>query len=79
MEVYKNLSELCVGERGVVSEIGLQAAMKRRLQDMGMINGTEVECVGKSPFGDPAAYLLRSTVIALRGADAGQVKMKVVV
>ncbi len=43
--------------------------MRRRFSDIGMICGTEVECVGKSPSGDPSAYLIRGAVIAIRSAD----------
>ena len=44
--------------------------MRRRLQDMGLIEGTKVECIGVSPLGDPAAYLIRGAVVALRKSDA---------
>ena len=52
--------------------------MRRRLQDMGLIEGTLVECVGISPLGDPCAYLIRRTVIALRKEDASQVRIRLV-
>ena len=32
--------------------------------------GTEVECVQKSPAGDPIAYDIRGAVIALRSDDS---------
>ena len=38
--------------------------------DIGAINGTLVECVLKSPCGDPKAYLIRGAVIAIRDEDA---------
>ena len=43
--------------------------MRRRLQDIGLIRGTSVECVGRSPLGDPAAFRIRGAVIALRDSD----------
>ena len=33
--------------------------MRRRLQDIGLIEGTDVECLQKSPAGDPVAYYIR--------------------
>ena len=60
---------LSPGERGTVKEITLTGSMRRRLQDIGLIPGTPVECVGKSPLGDPSAYLIRGAVIALRASD----------
>jgi Fe2+ transport system protein A len=43
--------------------------MRRRLLDIGLIENTCVECLGRSPCGDPAAYLIRGAVIALRSED----------
>ena len=50
--------------------------MRRRLQDIGLIEGTVVECLGKSPLGDPTAFLIRGAVIALRREDAGRVLVR---
>ena len=68
-----SLNSLRVGQSARVSHIEAEPAMRRRLQDIGLIAGTEVECVQKSPAGDPVAYLIRGAVIALRGRDAGGV------
>ena len=38
-----------------------------------LIKGTKVECVQKSPAGDPIAYLIRGAVIALRSEDSSQI------
>ena len=51
----------------------MQGALRRRLLDIGLIPGTRVTCTAVSPAGDPAAYLIRGAVIALRGRDAGGV------
>ena len=47
--------------------------MRRRLQDIGLIEGTNITCLQKSPTGDPVAYLIRGAVIALRSEDSSQV------
>ncbi len=70
------LDALAVGERAVIDKINLSGGMRRRLFDLGFVGGTLVECVGKSPLGDPSAYLVRGTVIALRAVDAGGISAK---
>ena len=50
------LSQLRPGQRGRVTSLVSPGAMRRRLQDMGLVEGTNVECVFRSPAGDPAAY-----------------------
>lgn len=44
--------------------------MRRRLLDLGLIAHTEVMCLGRSPLGDPSAYLIRGAVIAIRTKDS---------
>ena len=61
----KTLADLLPGERAAVLKLNLTG----RLMDIGLIEGTEVECVGISPLGDPSAYLIRETVVAIRHSD----------
>lgn len=65
----KPISEMSPGEIGVVFLLRNSGSMRRRLMDIGLIEGARVECVGRSPGGDPAAYLIRGAVIALREED----------
>lgn len=73
MEKASQLSCLQKGQTATVGRLACQGSIRRRLQDIGLIQGTQVECVGVSPLGDPAAYLIRGAVIALRGSDAADV------
>ncbi len=72
----ESLRELIKGEKGIVTGLTSGKAMKMRLRDIGLIEGTEVECLGKSPLGDPAAFLIRGAVIALRNEDACHVRIR---
>ena len=69
------LNELKVGQRGTVSQLLSDTSMRRRLQDIGLIEGTKVECIQKSPSGDPIAFLIRGAVISLRTEDSSSVLM----
>ena len=73
MSQQKNLTNLREGQRATVQAITMSGAMRRRLQDIGLIEGTEVECVQKSPCGDPVAYQIRGALIALRSEDCRNV------
>lgn len=70
------LSDLRPGQRAVVRHLSAAGDLRRRLQDIGLIQGTMVKCVGKSPLGDPVAYRIRGATMALRGADAKQVEVE---
>lgn len=71
-----SLSALPVGRTARVAEVRAGPAMRRRLLDIGLIPGTRVTCVARSPAGDPCAYLIRGAVIALRGRDAADVRLE---
>ena len=67
------LNALKPGETGKVNGLFLSEDMKKRLQDMGFIKGTKVECAYRSPFGDPSAYFIKGTLIAIRCEDAERI------
>lgn len=70
MKKEKSLSSLSVGEKGVVDILLCHTAIRRRFLDIGLIPGTKVLCCGRSPLGDPKAYLIRGKVMAIRKEDA---------
>lgn len=65
-----SLAEALPGQTCLVTSIADTSRIRRRLQDLGIVPGTRVECIGESPLGDPTAYRVRQTVIALRREDA---------
>ena len=70
MDAVLTLDELTKGNWAVVRSLRTTGTMRRRLQELGLVEGTKVECLQKSPFGDPAAYYIRGAVIAIRSEDA---------
>ncbi|MFO1501815.1 MAG: iron dependent repressor, metal binding and dimerization domain protein [Verrucomicrobiota bacterium] len=71
------LSGLKPGERATV--LGLSPACRgserRRLLDLGFVAGTPVAIELVSPAGDPTAYLVRGTMVALRREQAGLIRI----
>lgn len=64
------LSEISVGSVCHIAGLELKGIMRRRILDLGIIPGTTVECIRRGPSGDPTAYTVRGTTIALRKEDA---------
>lgn len=73
MSMERCLNEIKSGETAVVQSLRAHGSMRRRLLDIGLVEGTRVECVGVSPMGDPSAYLIRGAVIAIRAVDSRSV------
>lgn len=70
------LNKIPEGKVVEVKALTSTGSMRRRLQDIGLITGTKIECLQKSPFGDPVAYLIRGAVIALRAEDSSKILVK---
>lgn len=69
------LNNLPIGSTGKVISLVSLDKDRRRMLDLGFILGTKVKALFRSPLGDPTAYLVRGTIIAIRDADAEKIKI----
>ena len=72
----ENLSQLPLNKNGKIDKIECDEGIKRRLLDMGLVKGTNIVPILISPSGDPRAFLVRGTIIAIRKEDAKYIKIK---
>lgn len=72
-DYFVTLDRLPLGSKGTVVSLEAAGIDRRRMLDLGLVRGTTVEALHKSPSGDPTAYSIRGTVIALRGEDAEKI------
>jgi len=66
----KTLDKLDIGKKGTVISIDTNKEMKRRLMDLGLIEGEIISVYLKSPFNDPIAYIIKNAIIAIRNIDS---------
>ncbi|MBP7175790.1 MAG: ferrous iron transport protein A [Thermoclostridium sp.] len=71
------LSRLPVGTPAYVRKLEFVGSTRRRMLDLGIMMDTPVEALQKSPSGDPTAYQIRGTVIAIRKAEASGILVEV--
>lgn len=64
------LSTFKTGQLIQIEKIRLEGTMKRRLLDLGFIPGATIKVLQKSPLGDPTAYQVSNTTIALRNEES---------
>jgi DtxR family Mn-dependent transcriptional regulator len=74
---FETLASLEPGEAGRVLHIAqsCRGLQRRRLMDLGIVPGTEVAAEMTSSAGDPTAYRIRGSLIALRDEQAKQVQI----
>ena len=70
------LNELKLNETAFIKELSCSAAVKRRLLDLGLIEGTKITPIFVSPSGDPTAFEIRGSVIAIRIEDTKLIFLK---
>lgn len=70
MNETKAMDKMKRGDLATVKRLDIYGSMRRRLFDIGLIEGTKIECLQRSPLGDPCAYLIRGAVFALRSEDS---------
>lgn len=68
-----SLDKINLNEKYLIDEVLLDEHTKKRIYDLGLIENTIIEAVYKSPFGDPVAYSVRGTIIAIRNNDAKKI------
>lgn len=66
----KRLSELKPGESGIVVKVEGDRAIRRRMLDMGLVNGAEVLVKRVAPLGDPIEFVVRGYHLSLRKSEA---------
>jgi Fe2+ transport system protein FeoA len=74
----KNLSELKKGDRGRVIKISGGGSVHRRLMDMGLNTGSEVEMQGVAPLGDPLEIRVKGYNLTLRKDEASGITVEVI-
>lgn len=70
------LNSLQTGRSATITKIHSKNAERRRMFDLGILPGTRIENVMPSPLGDPIAYRVRSSVIALRTEQAALIEIE---
>jgi len=70
------LADLSPGSVCQIVSLELSGLLRRRILDLGIVPGTLIRCIRRGPSGDPTAYLVRETLIALRSEDAAQISVR---
>lgn len=71
------LTKLPVKKSGFIMVMENEGLIRRRLLDLGFVPGTRIKLLRKSPSGNPRAYLIRGTVIALRKEETDLIFVEV--
>ncbi len=69
----KTLADLPLEQTAYIEHLNFDGDFRRRLLDLGFSSGNSVTALFQSPLGDPTAYMIMGSIIALRREDASQI------
>lgn len=72
----KTLKEVRVGDTVTVVKLHGEGAVKRRIMDMGITKGVELQVRKVAPLGDPMELNVRGYELSVRKADAGMIEVQ---
>lgn len=78
MSSNKKLSRLSPGQCAMISHMELSDTLCQRLAAFGLYPGAKITAVFRSACGDPTAYLIQSSLIALRKKDTERIYVSAV-
>ena len=70
------LDKLSVGQSAIIKKMNISEEKKRRFYDLGIFPGINITCLFISPLGDPKAYDVSGSVLALRSEDTSLIEVK---
>lgn len=70
-----NLSDVATGQKAVIKKIGGKGAFRKRILEMGFIQGKVVTVVQNAPFKDPVYYRIMDYNVSLRRKDAALIEV----
>jgi ferrous iron transport protein A len=65
-----NLAQTRIGQVVTVSHVAGEGSFRRRLMELGLVPGTQIEVIGVAPLGDPLELLVRGGSLSIRRAEA---------
>ena len=72
----QTLKEIKPGETVRVLKVGGEGPVKRRIMEMGITKGVEVQVRKVAPLGDPVEVTVRGYELSLRKADAELIEVE---
>lgn len=73
----RTLKESKVGDTVRVVKLHGEGAVKRRIMDMGLTKGVDVQIRKVAPLGDPIEVTVRGYELSIRKADAEMIEVDV--
>jgi len=71
-----NLRKIKVGQKARIAGVSAKGELGRRIRDMGLLPGAEIEVMGRAPLKDPVALRMKGFTLSLRNNEADYITVE---
>jgi ferrous iron transport protein A len=72
------LRYLKINQKARIKNIVAQGEVGRRIRDMGLVPGSEIQVIGRAPLKDPVALRIKDFTLTLRNNEADHILVEVI-
>ncbi len=76
MSTITPLRQIAVGQKARIHAVTAHGELGRRIRDMGLVPGAEIEVTGRAPLQDPVALRLTGFTLSLRNNEADYITVE---
>lgn len=77
MKKIIRMREMADNQKGIITKVAAMGEMGRRMREMGLVPGSEIQIQGRAPLRDPVAVKIRDYVLTLRNNESDHILVEV--
>ncbi len=77
MKKIVKMRQMSDNQRGIIKKVAATGDMGRRIREMGLVPGAEIQIQGRAPLKDPVAIKVKDYTLTLRNDEASYILVEV--
>lgn len=77
MRKIVRMREMADNQKGLIKKVTATGEMGRRIREMGLVPGNEIQIQGRAPLRDPVAVRIKDYVLTLRNNESDRILVEV--
>lgn len=77
MKKIVRMREMANNQKGLIKKVTATGEMGRRIREMGLVPGNEIQIQGRAPLRDPVAVRIKDYVLTLRNNESDRILVEV--
>ena len=77
MKQVIRMRQMSDNQKGIIRKVSATGDMGRRIREMGLVPGAEIQIQGRAPLKDPVAVKIKDYTLTLRNDEASYIMVEV--